>query len=316
MNLEELYKRIDTSERLTGGLIHNVYKVNYKDKIYTVKIINKQFEDRIERLETSEEISNICYDNGLNVAHALKINGKYINKVNDRYMLVCDYIEGDTISTTDINDNHVKKVASLVGKLHSVNYTDNYHKIVRHKIEWSKFINNIDFNLMPYKDIYLDNYKSFYDIFDKVIRCKNNLEPNLGICHRDIKPSNVVWNNDEPYLIDFEGSRVDDIKLDFIEAMLRWCGLLDLNINYDRVKLFVNEYKKYIDISDIDYEELLYANLLGRFDFLYYNLDVTLVDKIGDIEEAKDQVVVMINEINYYINEIDNLVKFLYNINS
>lgn len=115
-----------------------------------------------------------------------------------------------------------------------------------------------------------------------------------------------------PYLIDFESARYDDTEIDFIETALRWSGLADLNIDYKKLKTFFKVYKMYIDISGIDFKELLVSNLLGRFDFLYYNLDITLINKTTDIylkNNAEQQVIQMIKEICYYYQNIDELAK-------
>lgn len=115
-----------------------------------------------------------------------------------------------------------------------------------------------------------------------------------------------------PYLIDFESARYDDTEIDFIETALRWSGLADLNIDYKKLKTFFKVYKMYIDISSIDFKELLVSNLLGRFDFLYYNLDITLINKTTDIylkNNAEEQVIQMIKEICYYYQNIDELAK-------
>ncbi len=115
-----------------------------------------------------------------------------------------------------------------------------------------------------------------------------------------------------PYLIDFESARYDDTEIDFIETALRWSGLADLNIDYKKLKTFFKVYKMYIDISGIDFKELLVPNLLGRFDFLYYNLDITLINKTTDIylkNNAEQQVIQMIKEICYYYQNIDELAR-------
>ena len=279
--------------------------------------INQYYIKNIDRYEMSEEISNICAKNGIAVANAIKINNRYINKVEDFYIMVFNYIEGEHIDISNIDENHIIKIAKMLGKIHKIKYTDNYKKIIRHSIDWDKFIKLPDFNNISYKEKYIDNYKNYNNIFDKVINIKNLKKEKLGICHRDIKTSNVIWKDNNPYLIDFESSRVDDIQLDFIETMLRWTGFLDFNIDYNKVKIFVNEYKKYIDVSDFNYTEILYANLIGRFDFLYYNLDITLIEKTNDVDEyskACQEVVRMIDEINYYLENINNISEFLNSI--
>lgn len=316
INKEEIkdkYK-IKSIEELTGGLINKSYKITTVDGIYVAKVLNELNTNNIEKYELCEEISNVCNDNGINVCSAIKINDKFVQKIGEDYVIIFNFLSGYSLDINNISNEHVIKIARMLGKIHSIDYKKNYKKVIRHSIDWGRFLNTPDFNKTKYKDLYLENYYKYDDLFNKVIYYKNNKETRLGICHRDIKSSNVIWHNNEPYLIDFESSRVDDTRLDFIETMLRWCGIITLDIDYDKISLFINEYKKFMDISNINYEELLYANLLIRFDFLYYNLDITLINKTENLDEynrACNEVINMINEINYYINNINKLISYL-----
>ena len=319
INKEEIKNKyhIISIEELTGGLVNKSYKIVTASRIYVAKVLNRHNTANINKYELSEEISNVCDFHGINVCNAIKVNNKYVQTVGDDYVILYDYLTGDSIDEKDITDEHVVKIANIVGRIHSIDYKENYNKVIRHSIDWSKFVKAPDFNNMKYKNLYLENYGKYGELFDKVIEYKNNKDVRLGICHRDIKSSNVIWHNDNPYLIDFESSRVDDTRLDFIETMLRWCGIITHDIDYNKISLFINEYKKFVDISNIDYKELLYANLLIRFDFLYYNLDVTLIDKTDNIDvynKACDEVIRMINEINYYMDNIDKLNSYLSNL--
>ena len=318
LSRKEIIKKFNilSFKELQGGLINKTYKLITKNGIYVIKILNHYYTNNIERYEFTEKISNICDNNNINVASAIKINGKYVNKIENYYVMVFNYIEGYSLNICDIKNEHVIEISKMLGKIHKINYHDNYKNVIRYSIDWKKIVEIPDFNNTIYKDYYLNNYQKYYEIFDKVIGIKNAKTVKLGICHRDIKSSNVIWKNNNPYLIDFESARVDDIEVDLIETMLRWTGFLNFQIDYDKISLFINEYKKYIDISDINFTEVLYANLLGRFDFLYYNLDITLLNKTDDLKEynsASKEVINMINEINYYLYIIDELSKFLSN---
>lgn len=321
LNKKEIINKYNilSFEEIYGGLVNKIYKVNTNNNVYIIKVLNHYYTNNINKFELTEKISNLCNDNSINVAHAIKINGKYVNKIDSFYIIVLNYIDGITLDVKDIKKEHIIKVAKMLSQIHNINYNANYQKSIRHPIDWKKFVEISDFKNTIYRELYIDNYKKYNAIFSKVINVKNAKKPKLGICHRDVKSSNVIWKNYDPYLIDFESSRVDDIEIDFIETMLRWTGFPTFNIDFDKISLFVKEYKKYINISNINYEETLYANLLGRFDFLYYNLDITLVNKTNDIEEyniASKEVINMINEINYYLDNIDELAKFLQSLNN
>ena len=299
---------------LSGGLVNKVYKIRTKNQVYVVKVFNDYNVKYIDKIEKSEELANVCIGNNINAVAAIKIHGKNIQKIGDDYVTIYKYVDGFYLDNVDINDFHIRKIAALLGKIHNINYQGDYQKVIRKPIDWMKYANALESNETIYKDLYLKNYKKYNDVFDMVIKIKNAKKVTLGICHRDIKPSNVLWFNQIPYLIDFESSRIDDISLDFIETMLRWSDFTLLNIDYNKIRVFVNEYKKHIDIKNMDYKEVLMANLIGRFDFLHFNLEITLVEKTKDESDylrASNEVINMINEINYYLKIIDELSLFL-----
>ena len=208
LNKYEIKKKYNilSCKEVYGGLVNKVYKITTINNQYIIKVINQYYIKNIDRYEMSEEISNICAKNGIAVANAIKINNRYINKVEDFYIMVFNYIEGEHIDISNIDENHIIKIAKMLGKIHKIKYTDNYKKIIRHSIDWDKFIKLPDFNNISYKEKYIDNYKNYNNIFDKVINIKNLKKEKLGICHRDIKTSNVIWKDNNPYLIDFESS--------------------------------------------------------------------------------------------------------------
>ena len=169
--IKDEYKIISVEE-LTGGLINKIYKITTVDGIYVAKVLNELNTNNINKYELSEEISNICNDNDINVCGAIKIKDRYVQKIGEDYVILFNYLSGYSLSVHDI--------------------------------------------------------------------------------------------------------------------------------------------------SNINYEKLLYANLLIRFDFLYYNLDITLVNKTENLEEytrASDEVINMINEINYYMDNIDKLISYLNKLN-
>ncbi len=316
MNDSEIINRykILSVKPLTGGLINDVYRIDTSNGSFVVKILNQNVTKNIERYVVSEKLANICKQHEVTVVSALEIDGTQIINLLGENIMVYPYIDGYAISESNIEPKHVRKIAELLSKIHSIDYKIGYSKIIRHSIDWSKFIQCKKFDCMPFKKIYLNNYQKYYGIFENVIQAKNKRIASPGICHRDIKPSNVLWKYEAPYLIDFESCRVDDTGVDFLETLLRWTGMLTCNLDYDLVKLFLDEYTKCVSIENIDFENLVVANLLGRFDFLYYNLDLILnTDEIEQVDNSKEceQVLKMMHEIEYYIDNMQFLINYL-----
>ena len=86
--------------KITGGLMHKMFKVETDKGIYCVKVLNQEVMKRdtaYNNFVISESISNLAKDNNIPVSSALLINNNFITKYKDNYYMVFDYIEGKTL---------------------------------------------------------------------------------------------------------------------------------------------------------------------------------------------------------------------------
>ena len=76
--------------KLTGGLMHKMFKVETDKGIYAIKILNPEVMSREEAYNNfvvSETIANLAKNNGIQVSSALSIDDNYLNKFDDMYYL-------------------------------------------------------------------------------------------------------------------------------------------------------------------------------------------------------------------------------------
>lgn len=303
--------KVNNVSSISGGLVHKMYKVITDSDIYAVKEINK-LKDNVTNFNNSEVISNYVNDHGIDTSYAIKINNSYINEFNNHYYIVYKYIAGHILDDNEITIEHCKRIGSIVSKLHNINIDNldiNKDKVLyTNKYDFNSYVENNNFINMKYKDIYLDNYKSYNDLLDKCIFCYNNTYDQLSLCHKDLKPSNVMWVNNDAILIDFETAGVWNKTREIVGVSIDWSGFLSNKFDKNKFKIILIEYLKNNSIT-CNFKDALYANLTGRLLWLYYNLDISLNN---DDIKAQDEVIKIINEINNYINLIDEFYK-IYN---
>ena len=100
MNLDAFCIKYDLGnvkdiEKITGGLMHKMYKVTTDKGTYAIKVLNKEImkrHDAMNNFIVSEKISNYAKENGLPISNALNINNNFINKFEDNYYMVFDYV--------------------------------------------------------------------------------------------------------------------------------------------------------------------------------------------------------------------------------
>ena len=297
-------------EKITGGLMHKMYKVTTDKGTYAIKVLNKEImkrHDAMNNFIVSEKISNYAKENGLPISNALNINNNFINKFEDNYYMVFDFIDGKTLSDDEITIEHCKKIGDILGELHSLDYTklglDTTIKEDKFYVDWNSYITNENFNKMTYKDEYLNNYMRYYSLLDRVVERKNSTAKNIALCHKDMDPKNVMWQGNDPILIDFESANLGNPISELIEVALDWSGFLSNNFDENKFKAVIESYIKHKKIEHNRYSSIC-GNLINRFGWLDYNLKRSL-GIISCCKEdkklAEKEVLKTMDEINRYL---------------
>lgn len=315
--------------KITGGLMHKMFKVETTKGIYCIKILNPEVmarNDAYNNFIISESISNLAKDNKIPVSSALSINDNYIIKLDGSYYMVYDYVDGKTLNDDEINIEHCKCIGNVLARIHMLDYTklELEPNIEEYKslYDWESYITHNNFNNMEYKELYLNNYKKYNSILKRVNEHFNESNIEQTLCHRDMDPKNVMWNNDEPIIIDWECANVSNPYRELLEDALCWSGFLSNNFNEDKFIAVFKEYSKYRSINNIDWYSVICGNLVGRFEWLKYNLERSLGIISNDREEIKlasNEVYKTINEINRYlllVGTMYNLIESLFNKNN
>lgn len=311
-------------EKLTGGLMHKMYKVTTDKGIYAIKILNPEVMSRptaLTNFNISETISNLAKENGIPVSSALNISGNFIIKYDEYYYMVFDFIEGKTLKDNEINIEHCKLIGQILSQIHNLDYNnlglDTEIKEDKFYVDWEFFLNHENFKKMNYQNLYIKYYSKYYSILKDSVNKYNQSNTELAICHRDMDPKNVMWNNGKPIIIDWESASLANPYRELLEIALSWSGFLTNKFDQDKFTSVFEEYIKNRKINHIEWNLIIYGNLIGRFGWLDYNLKRSLGIKSNDYEEmklAETEVSKTIDEINRYLELIDTMYEIIINV--
>ena len=303
--------------KISGGLMHKMFKVETDIGVYCVKVLNPEVMSRKEaygNFVVSESVSNLAMKNGIPVSGALSIEGNYLTKSDDMYYMVFDYVEGKTLKDDEITVEHCKKIGNVLAHIHSLDYKEiglepNVVEYTR-SYDWESYINNPNFSKMSYKNVFLKNYKKYNSMLKRANESFNASNKNQTICHCDMDPKNIMWNNDNPIIIDWECAGVANPERELLEVALCWSGFLSNNFSEEKFIAILKAYFKYRKIEDVEWYDVICGNLVGRFGWLKYNLERSLGIVSNDEEEmklAENEVVKTIDEINRYLDLIGDM---------
>ena len=303
--------------KLTGGLMHKMFKVETDKKVYAIKVLNQEVMTRQEAYHNfivSEEISNLAKNNNIPVSSALKINNDYLIELDTQYYMVFDFIEGKTLKDSEIKLDHCQKIGDILAQIHNLDYhslqLDTTITKYKRLVDWEFYKNNMNFNVKKYQQKFLENYKKYNSILKRVNERYNSSNHYLTICHRDMDPKNVMWHNNNPIIIDWESAYLANPYRELVEVALSWSGFLSNQFDENKFIAVIQEYAKKKEIANIDWYAVICGNLVGRFGWLEYNLKRSLGITSNDLEEqtlAEHEVSKTIDELNRYLELIGTM---------
>ncbi len=332
MNIKKFFERLtnyldlgeilDGPTKVTGGFMHQMFRVFTDKGQYIVKLLNPNVmkrstaKDNFDRADLYEEVFK---ENNIPAVYSLIFNGQKRQEIDGQYFYVYEWYDGKTLKDGEITKYHCEKMGQLLAKIHNINLIN--QKYIGHK-------KNIDFKY--YIDLAKEKVSPIYDLIydkldilnDSMIKGNEVLEylPNYSaLCHNDMDYKNVMWKDNDYKLIDLECLDYSNPYLELYELALCWSGYETCNINFDLFKTFFRAYFDNTKLdTNIDWEKIYYANN-GRLEWLEYNIKRSLLIECNNKEEQEmgiNEVKETIEHVIYYdkvkddiLNNIQELLK-------
>lgn len=293
---------------LTGGITNEVYKLVTSTGTYVIKIINKNNIDTnpnlLSKIEQSESISQIAYKNNITAIIALKYNDKFIQQINNQYYLIYNWCNGNIKLTKEITLLDLKQVATLLAQLHQIKVISN-HIEKYSKINYKKYYDLLIDSKEEWAIFFCNNYNKLSSIYDKVYSSYLKLSNNVSYVHKDLNRKNILWDNNIPYIIDWETSTIGNPSIDFFNSA--W--FLTADIDEDKFYTFAKTYLSLNKINDV--EDSANCSIIEECNWLEYSLKRALGYYKSDIEIGKKSVQPSMTEIMNYYDKIPLMLEIL-----
>ncbi len=321
---EKLGDEIKSVTKITGGLSHIMYKVMTDKNIYAIKELNEGIMKKKEAYSNfifSEKVTDIVKENGITAVGAIKLkNNDIIRKINNRYFMVFNWLEGKILNAEEITEKHCKIVGKILAEIHNINFSkiedDERKNINTEEFDWKNYLELAKKQCKTYVYILEKNINLLYEVNKKsneAIRYVNN---NLIISHTDLDRKNVIWQEFRPFIIDWEASGYINPTIELIQVAWYWSGGDVENLDYKKFETVANSYKKYAK-KDIDknIEKLIYADIHNGLEWVNYNFKRSLCIeneyKQDEIELAENEIIQSIGEIKYNVSQMDKMIEIL-----
>jgi Ser/Thr protein kinase RdoA (MazF antagonist) len=313
---------IGVPEAISGGLLHRMYAVKTTQGKLAIKALNPQIMLRpaaMQNFINSERIANIAVKK-VQALPSKTINGTFMHKIENQFYLVFDWVDGKSLKSNEISRTHCEKIGIILADIHMMDFSElgikNNLSNYEHRIDWNYYLQRGKENNSVWVNQLLENIDGLYDWNTEVNKSARLLALDMVISHRDLDSKNVMWNMDNPIIIDWESAGYINPLHELIETAIYWSETETGDIDKEKFFAFIGGYKKRYGAIQANWRMVLVNGFLGKLDWLEYSLKRSLWIECTDAEEQRmgtKEVTGTINSIRRYADMICEIANWLNN---
>ena len=319
-NIYGLGESVAAPKKVSGGLLHNMYRVDTETGCYAVKILNPEIMQRpaaLQNMINSEKVSHELKD-VVPVVAAKDFNGNHVVELDGLWFMVFDWMEGASVFAPDITSEHCAKIGELLGKIHSADVKIEgmeQPEEVRTVFEWEKLCMAMKCREQGCVSALNEFLPELLELDKEVVHALKISSSHQVISHRDLDPKNVMWQNGKPYIIDWEAAGYVNPFQELVEVINYWITETDGSYNYEKLATLMEAYRVFKDVRFVDWDTVLLRSFDGILGWLEYNVRRAaglLGNDEADREEGSKQVEGTIAELKRQRAQMKELRSWLY----
>lgn len=300
-----LGQAISEPVRLTGGLLHETWRLQTTTGFYVLKRLNPEIMRRPEARNNFKMSEHVAMQASLYLAAlpARRVNNQAVQTIDGSEYLLFDWVDGKTLSAEQIRPAHARQIGVQLGRLHGLSVeTTGFSKpdTSSMPIDWNGYLEEGKRQQSEWLYILIEEQKRLQRLERLAKEAKLQLPADWIVSHRDLDPKNVLWTTNGPVLIDWESAGVIHRAVDLFETACYWSKRRDDAFDRDRFSTFLDGYQTEQSLPIVDWVYIIDISVQGKLDWLKFNLDRSL-GKYG-IPEAErtlgtEQVILTIKEL-------------------
>ena len=321
-NILQLGDIVGVPETISGGLLHKMYAIETTQGKYAIKALNPQIMLRpvaMQHFINSEQIVNIAANN-IPAIPAKKFNGSSIQEVDNQFYLVFNWVDGKSLKSNEINIVHCEKIGAILADIHRTDFSElgisNNKSDNTQLIDWNYYLHKGKENNTEWVNLLIEIIDKLYDWNAQANKSAKQLASDMVISHGDLDSKNVMWNQDNPIIIDWESAGYVNPMQELTETAIYWSENQAGNIDKERFMAFIGGYRRRYGTLQADWRMVLLNGFSGKLGWLKYSLNRSLWIECTDEAEQQmgtAQVIGTINAISRYADMISELEKWLTN---
>ena len=272
---------VNAPERVYGGLLHIMWRLDTDKGSYAVKQLSKDIslknEQVIKNYELSEKIASRFVAQGIPGICAIAQSGKYLFMIDETGFLVYPWVDAETLDQHTVSEQHAVKMAAILAKMHcldldepEITQPEFYTHTAKNILELFDKAENFG---CPFVVDLRKNQKNILAANESYQKAIPILKTQIIVSHGDLDQKNVLWDIDNnPILIDWESACKINPTYDIINTAFYWSGITS---NFD-MALFFKMIETYQKAGGVINKEYVVAACDGAFSWigwLVYNIE-------------------------------------------
>lgn len=315
-----LGEMVSPAQAVSGGLLHKMYFIETTRGKYAIKALNLEIMQRpaaYQNYINSERIANKAASQHKPALPALQWDEQSIHQIENQYFQIFNWVDGHSLKSSEVQVKHSERIGAVLSAIHAADFTElqilddeagvppmiNWRAILKLGKEsrslWTDLLREVMDDLYEWNKLALSAFMMVGGT-DRVIS------------HRDLDPKNIMWHDDHPVVIDWEAAGYLNRAQDFVETLLYWSTDEHGKIDREKFTAFICGYQRNANPIEADWRRILYMNLIGKLEWLEYNLKRSL-ESSEDKERqlGTEQAILTINTIGRYISLIPVVTQWL-----
>lgn len=216
-------------QRITGGLLHRMYRVCTARGNYAVKALNPDIMARPEAPQNmirSEQIAHALRDT-VPLAAALRFDGQALLEHHGDYYLIYPWQEGLSVFPPEITADHCRKIGALLGKIHAADVQIpgmEQADAPRTLYPRASLLHTAEQSHPACAALLKDRLDALCRWDERALTAQRILARQQVISHRDLDPKNVLWHCGQPCIIDWEAAGRVNPQQELMEVIQYWTG--------------------------------------------------------------------------------------------
>ena len=276
-------------QRVSGGFIHRMYRVETTSGTYAVKLLNPEVMKRegvFANYEKAERLERLLQEHDIPLVPALAREGKKMHCIDGRYFYAFDWVVGRSLPSEEIRAVHCEIVGAILARIHKIEQIEKPVEIEPLCVDWDMHIAMAVERCPEIVRVLQENRALLYAYQEEANGAFRKIPPFQCICHGDMDSKNVFWVDGEAKLIDLECLDYWSPYMEMFNLALCWSGCEHFEIDYELLRVFVRSYMQEYGAVQLDWDAL-YATNINMFVWLDYNVKRALRIESEDEEECK-----------------------------